>query len=120
MGLTGCENQRSSIPHPSGTSAGTLPVQLSPTGSDMTSVARTTIEFYEAVKRQNYMLAFSYLDTSAHTTDGQKLTPTIFKQLARTMDSQEGPVVNYSIAAFPPAVVMTITRKGMGPYHTHL
>lgn len=79
-----------------------------------------TNAFYRAVEAQNYHLAYNYLDANATTTDGQKLTLNTFTQLAQSSDSSYGPVVSFSIGAYPPLAVMTITRKILGPYHAHL
>jgi hypothetical protein len=35
-------------------------------------------------------------------------------------EDTEGPIQSLSVAAFPPQVVMTITRQKLGPYHTHI
>lgn len=75
--------------------------------------------YYDAIEAQNYPLAYSYLDANA-TINGQKLTLQTFTQLAQTGDSTYGPVISFTISVFPPLVVMTVNRKSLGPYHTHL
>jgi hypothetical protein len=60
------------------------------------------------------------LDASATDANGQTITLSSFEQLAQSMDSQEGPVVSFTVAAYTPMVIITITRSQMGPYHTHL
>jgi hypothetical protein len=75
--------------------------------------------YYQAVVAQNYQLAFTYLDANATGPDGQRLTLQAFIQLAQTMNN-EGPITNFSVAAFQSMIVMTIDRKEMGRYHAHL
>jgi hypothetical protein len=76
--------------------------------------------YYRAVVARDYRLAFSYLASDATGPDGRTLTSPAFLQLADTLDSEEGPVVTFSVAAFPDLVVMTIQRERGGLYHAHL
>jgi hypothetical protein len=76
--------------------------------------------YYRAVAARDYRLAFPYLAANATGPDGRNLTWPIFLQLADMMDSEEGPVVNFSVAAFGDLVVMTVDREKGGPYHAHL
>ena len=78
------------------------------------------MNYYRAVVAQNYRLAFTYLAANVTGPDGRRLTFQAFLQLAHTMDSQEGPVTGFSVAAFQSMIVMTINRKEVGPYHAHL
>lgn len=76
--------------------------------------------YYHAVAARDYRLAFTYLSANATGPDGLNLTWPAFLQLADTMDSEAGPVVSFSAAAFQDMVVMTIERERAGPYHAHL
>lgn len=105
----------SAVSSPVPTPTPTLPHTSAP--STFASVANA---FYQAVEAQNYHLAYTYLDANATTTDGQKLTLNTFTQLAQTGDSTYGPVVSFSVGAYPPLAVMTVSRKSLGPYHSHL
>jgi hypothetical protein len=76
--------------------------------------------YYRTIADQNYRLAYRYLAPDVTGPDGTRLTLQAFLQLARVMDNEEGPVTSFSVAVFPSVTVMTIYRKRLGPYHTHL
>jgi hypothetical protein len=76
--------------------------------------------YYRAIVAQNYRLAFTYLAARVTGPEGRRLTLQAFLQLAHMMDSQEGPVNHFSVAAFQSMIVMTIDRNEVGPYHAHL
>jgi hypothetical protein len=76
--------------------------------------------YYRTIAARNYRLAFTYLAAHATGFDGQKLTWPAFLQLARTMDSAEGPLTSFSVAAYGSLVVMTNSREKTGTYHAHL
>jgi hypothetical protein len=86
-------------------------------GGSATAVANG---YYRAVAARDYRLAFSYLAAGSTGPDGRTLTLQEFLQLAGTMDSEQGPVVDYAVAAFGDLVVMTIDRQEGGRYHAHL
>lgn len=79
-----------------------------------TPVATTATEYYQAIEAENYTYAYSFLDPEA-----TELTEAAFIQMAQTTDQEEGEVESFSVADFPPLVVMTVTRN-IGPYHVHL
>lgn len=84
------------------------------------SAESMAMSYYQAIRDQKYSVAYTYLDAGAiNTTTGQKLTLASFMQLALDSDSAGGPVSIFSAAAFPPLVVMTVSRSD-GPYHVHL
>jgi hypothetical protein len=76
--------------------------------------------YYRAVAARDYRLAFTYLAATSTGPDGRNLTWPALLQLADMMDGEEGPVVNFSVAAFRDLVVMTVDRERSGPYHAHL
>jgi len=76
--------------------------------------------YYRTIVAQNYRRSFAYLAANVTGPDGRRLTLPAFLQLAHVMDSQEGPVINFSVAAFQSMIVMTVERKEAGPYHAHL
>lgn len=83
------------------------------------SVTDMVTKYYQALEQRNYTLAYSFLDPNATTTSGQKLTLSVFTNLAMSADANEGTIQTFSIGAYPPLIVMTITRR-YGPYHAHL
>ena len=110
-------------------SATTTPPVTTPTDTPMptatatsptSSVAAMATNYYQALEQQNYALAYTFLDpNSTDTTTNQKLTLEVFTTLAQSTDASEGTITDFSVGAFPPLVVMTVTRK-YGPYHAHL
>jgi hypothetical protein len=78
------------------------------------SVATTATEYYQAIQAQSYADAYSFLDPNA-----TGLSQAAFLQMAQAADKAEGKVESFSVADFPPQVIMTVTRD-MGPYHVHL
>ena len=110
-------------------SATTTPPVTTPTNTPMptatatspaSSVAAMATNYYQALEQQNYTLAYSFLDPNAtDTSTNQKLTLEVFTTLAQSTDTSEGTITDFSVGAFPPLVVMTVTRKD-GPYHAHL
>jgi hypothetical protein len=76
-------------------------------------------KYYQALEQRNDTLAYSFLDPNATTTSGQKLTLPVFTNLATSADTNQGTIKTFSIDAYPPLIVMTITRQ-YGPYHAHL
>src|SRR5258708_463795 len=75
--------------------------------------------YYDAIKAQNYAQAYTYLDPNATNENGQKITLSSFEQMAHTMESEGVPVASFSVAVFPPMVVMTVMRTLLS-YHAHL
>ncbi len=81
---------------------------------------RITTQFYNLIEAKNYSQAYTYLDPHATDPNGQVFTRQSFEQQARERDSEAGPVVSFSVSAFAPMVVATVTRTLLGPYHAHL
>src|SRR5258707_8130385 len=101
-------------PVSSSTSASTPTISPSPG-----SVTDMVTKYYQALEKQDYNLAYSFLDPNATTTTGQQLTPEVFKGMAQASDSTEGQITTFNIGTYTPLIVMTITRRN-GPYHAHL
>jgi hypothetical protein len=78
------------------------------------------MNYYRTIVAENYRRAFTYLAANVTGPDGRRLTLPAFLQLAHMMDSEEGPVANFSVGAFQSLIVMTISRKKGGPYNAHL
>lgn len=106
-------------PTTSPTTRPTVTPTPSPTSTPGTITSEVTA-YYKAIEAQNYPLAYTFLDANATTTDGQKLTLNTFMQLAQTSDNSYGPVVSFSFEAYPPLVVMSLSRKSLSAYHAHL
>lgn len=126
IGIAACSGTSAVAPSPTSTakvtvppSSGSLGAASPTTASSETNAAAVATSYYQAVVAQNYQLAFTYLDANATGPDGQRLTLQAFIQLAQTMNN-EGPITNFSVAAFQSMIVMTIDRKEMGRYHAHL
>ena len=127
IGIVACSGTSNVAPLPTPTATVTVtPSSGSPGASSpttvpsRTNVAAVAMSYYQAIVAQNYQLAFTYLDADATRLSRQRLTLQAFLQLAHTMDSQAGPVTDFSVAAFQSIIVMTIDRKKLGPYHAHL
>lgn len=124
-GLVGCTAPGTVTPTPAPTTitskaAGTGPT-ASPTDTVAAAAAATTgTSYYQAILARNYPLAFSYVDAAASGPNGAPLTWPAFNQLADATDSSEGAVTDFSVAAAPPLVVITIGRPKIGRYHAHL
>ncbi len=78
-------------------------------------ISKVATSYYQAVEKQNYKLAYTYLDPTE-----TKLSHTAFIQEALSQDKEGGTLQSYTIATFPPMVVMTNMRVNIGPYHVHL
>ncbi len=131
VGFSGCGSQGGGATNPTRSSTlvatfttGPMPSRAEPTatvsGSSSTALEQVATRYYDAIKAQNYPLAYIYLDANATNADGQKIVLSSFEQMAQSMDRQEGPVVSFSAAAYPPMVVMTIARTLLQAYHAHL
>jgi hypothetical protein len=83
-------------------------------------VAAVATSYYRTIAALKYRLAYAYIAPNATGPDGRRLTFQAFLQLAHVMDNEEGPVTSFSVAAFHSLIVMTIYRKKVGPYTTHL
>lgn len=87
----------------------------SPSQADPGAISEVATNYYQAIEKQNYDLAYTYLDPIA-----TKLSRATFTQEARSQDKEEGKIQSYSVADFPPMIVMTNMRVHIGPYHVHL
>ncbi|HET8913745.1 MAG TPA: hypothetical protein VFN23_19890 [Ktedonobacteraceae bacterium] len=119
-------NSSTSATPTTSSSATSTAVQATPTTTNhQASIAPTSIalEYYKALQDKNYTKAYSYLDTSAATTQGQKLGQTAFTTLAQTQDQEWGPIQSYDAlgdTSDPTMVIMTVSRTRNERYHSHL
>lgn len=108
-----------SVPTETATSSTAQPTPPVNANAD-NALTRIATAYYNAIKKKNYPQAYTYLDPTATDDNGKIITQSSFIQLAQSMDSEEGPVVSFDVAAFAPSVVMTVSRSHLGPYHAHL
>lgn len=129
VGLLGCEATGSSTGNsptlaPTATATGTAAVAPSSTGTAgggaNDELTRIATAYYNAIQAKNYQQAYTYLDPQATDANGKTITLSSFEQMAQMMDSQYGPVSSFSVAAFAPDVVMTVSRPNLAAYHAHL
>lgn len=132
VGFSGCEGAGggTNIP-PTSTATATPAIAASPTtaptattatanGTQNPLIEQIITQYYTAIKAQNYPQAYTYLDANATNADGQKITLSSFEQMAQSMTSQEGPLVSFDIAVYPPMVIITASRTLLSAYHVHL
>ncbi len=86
---------------------------------DTAGVSLVITAYYNAIKAQNYPLAYTYLAANATDANGQTITLSSFEQMAQLMEREGGQVVSFSTAVYPTMVVMTVTRTLL-LYHAHL
>lgn len=60
----------------------------------------TAYQYYAAIKNQDYAIAYQYLDPNLRTNQGgQPVTQDVFIQTGQLVDTEKGPVTNYSITS---------------------
>ncbi|GER87856.1 hypothetical protein KDW_20180 [Dictyobacter vulcani] len=80
-------------------------------------------DYCQAVKAKNYVKAYTFLDPSAATDRGQKLTQDTYIQMAKTSDVENGSIVDMQIdpaSTDSTRVILTIDRSSSIHYHVHL
>ena len=113
---TSCNNQV--LPKSPATSSATArdaTTTLSTSQVVLEDISKVATSYYQAIEKQNYGLAYTYLDPTE-----TKLSHAAFVQEALSQDKGGGVLQSYTIAIFPPMVVMTNMRVNIGPYHVHL
>lgn len=128
-GLSACAISGRTITS-SPTPARTPGVRASPTGAPTPQsigaprinqeLERITTQYYTLILARNYAQAYTYLDAHATDANGQAFSLQSFEQMALTRDREAGTIVSFSMRAFSPMVVATVTRSLLGPYHAHL
>ena len=108
----------------------TLTAETSPAGTSTSQpttssgvnqeLERITTQFYKLIQVKDYARAYTYLDARATDPNGHVFTRQSFEQQAQARDSEAGAVVSFSVSAFTPMVIATVTRSQLGPYHAHL
>jgi hypothetical protein len=97
-------------------------VVVSPTGASNVNqeLESITRRYYTLIAASNYAQAYTYLDAQATDPNGQVFTQQSFVQQAQLRESEAGTIVSFSVAAYTPMVIATVTRSQLGPYHAHL
>lgn len=81
---------------------------------------RIASQFYTLIEAKNYARAYTFLDAHATDPNGQPFTLQSFERQAQARDNEAGTVISFSVSAFAPSVIATVTRSQLGPYHAHL
>jgi hypothetical protein len=88
--------------------------------------AVTADQYYQAIKNQNYAQAYTYLDTTGVSVQGQQVTQDLFVRVAQAVDTAKGPVTGFTTTNVPTdtsnntaTVTMSVTRGGQ-TYPVHL
>ena len=126
VGLLGCETTGGSIGgSPTPTPTGTTAAAPSPTGTASggggvnAELTRLATAYYNDIQAKNYQQAYTYLDPQATDANGKTITLSSFEQMAQMMDYY-GPITSFSVDAFAPMVIMTVSRPNLAAYHAHL
>jgi hypothetical protein len=79
----------------------------------------TAASYYQAIEKQDYATAYTYLDTSGVTVAGQTFTKDAFVQAAQLYDTAKGKVSSFSQTGMnldssgnTATVTMSVTRNG--------
>ncbi len=87
----------------------------------------TANSYYNAIKKQDYATAFTYLDISGASVEGQQVSKDAFIILGQTIDATKGTVSSFSQSGISlntssgntATVTMDVTRNGSS-YTVHL
>jgi len=87
--------------------------------------AYTVNQYYNAVEKQDYSTAYSYLSTNLIAQNNQPLTQELYMTAAQTLDTAKGKVSNYSVGSVSvtnniASVTVTVTRGSTPAYDVHL
>jgi hypothetical protein len=116
-GLVGCANQGN---RQNNAATSTNAHTATPTSYVNRMLEQLATTYYQAIQAQNYPPAYTYLDARATDAAGRTITLKSFEQMAQGIDAQEGPVTSFSLAVYPPTIIMQVTRTFQGAYHVHL
>jgi hypothetical protein len=87
--------------------------------------ANTVNQYYNAVERQDYNTAFSYIDQNLTASNGQPLTQQVYTLAAQGLDTLKGKVTNFTVKNITTNntttnVIVTVTRANAPAYDVHL
>ena len=82
-------------------------------------------DYYNAVEKQDYNSAFSYISTNLTASNGQNLTQELYTTAAQALDTVKGKVTNFSVGSISvnnnvASVTVSVTRGSASPYDVHL
>jgi hypothetical protein len=82
-------------------------------------------DYYNAVEKQDYSKAYSYISTNLTVPNGQTLTQELYAAAAQGLDSVKGKVTNYSVGSVSvnndtASVTVSVTRGSNPAYDVHL
>ena len=119
--LAACTTTPAPSPTPTPTSVpATATATSAPTATATPSaLERTVAAYYQALKQQNYTLAYSYLDANAIVSNGQHITLSAFTQMARARYTEYGAILSFSISPYTPISTVFVTRSSY-TYTAHL
>jgi len=83
----------------------------------------TVQQYYTAIQSQDYVTAYSYLESNLTTTNGQALTQQLFTQAAMSQDSSSGQVTGFTVTADPndsTKFTVSVTRGTNAPYTVNI
>ena len=110
-----CNNQAPPKSPPVASTVNNATPTLSTSQTVAEDISKVVRSYYQSIEKQNYSLAYTYLDPTE-----TKLSYTAFTKEALSQDTGGGRLQSYTIAIFPPMAVMTNMRVNIGPYHVHL
>jgi hypothetical protein len=97
--------------------------------STVIAPSATAASYYKAIQKQDYATAFTYLDISGASVEGQQITQDAFVLLAQAVDKTKGTVSSFSQSGISlntstssgntATVTMDVTRNGSS-YTVHL
>ena len=118
--LAACTTAPAPAPTPTPTSVPATATLASPTATPTPgALERTVAAYYQALKQQNYALAYSYLDANAIVNNGQHITLSAFTQMARARSAEYGAILSFSISPYTPLSTVFVTRTSY-TYTAHL
>ena len=92
--------------------------------SQSTSLVTTANLYYQAVRDQQYTIAYSYIDPAGASVSGQTLTRELFVNGAQAIDAQKGVVTSFASSGFSingnTATVTMQVNRGSQSYTVHL
>ena len=87
--------------------------------------AYTVNQYYNAIEKQDYATAYSYIGTNLTTTTGKTVTQDLYTAAAQALDLTKGKVSNFSVGNISSSnnvtsVTVSVTRANAAPYDVRL
>jgi hypothetical protein len=82
-------------------------------------------QYYNAIEKQDYTTAYSYLGTNLTTSNGQTVTQDLYTTAAQALDTAKGTVKSFtvgvpSVTNNTASVTVTVTRTNAPAYDVQL